>query len=423
MKRVLALLALLCLLAPCALCEWAAVRNDRAGDRLNLRARPSAEAGSYGKYYSGVQVQVLERNAGNGFSYVRIGAGNGIGDIEGYMKTSYLAFGSDAGNVRDERPYVTLRAPGGGSVSLRNWQDSSSLGRLKSGTGVTVLGVGTRYLHVISGNAAGFVPVDTATPRLYFSGNSGSGAGQAVPDPVPAYGQYPLGTAGIDGTDRLPYCYRLLLPGQAWCVAQGTAGVYADRTLAGAPVASLGYAQEVVVEEIDEARGSALVSFTAGGSRNRGWTESRMLFSWGDPSRCCVVVTDAAGGRLNLRSSAGKGSGSLGKYYAGTIVQRTGREENGYVSVRIGHMEGWMDRRYLRSGLYAQGQEPPVTMLRAGSAAVRKQPSRRSEEIQTAFQGDSVTVLGIRADDWVQVMFENEIGFIEKDALAVRFAF
>ncbi|MBR1407840.1 MAG: SH3 domain-containing protein [Clostridia bacterium] len=420
MKRVLALLALLCLLAPCALCEWAAVRNDKAGDRLHLRAKPSADAISYGKYYSGVQVQVLERDAGNGFSRVRIGAGNGIGDLEGYMKTVYLAFGRDAETVRDERPFVTLRSPGGGSVSLRNWQDSSSLGTLKSGTGVTVLGVGTRYLHVISGNEAGFVPVDTATPRLSFSGSSTYGTRQAASYSAPAYGQYP---AGVDGTDRLPYCYRLLLPGQAWCIAQGTAGVYADRTLGGAPVASLGYAQEVEVEEIDEARGRAFVSFTAGGRQTRGWTESRMLFSWGDPTRCCVVVTDAAGGRLNLRSRAVKGSESLGKYYAGTIALRTGREENGFVSVRIGHMEGWMDRRYLRSGLYAEGQEPPVTMVRAERAAVRKQPWRRSEQIQTAHQGDSVTVLGVRADGWVQVMFQNEIGFIEKDALAVHYTF
>ena len=43
------------------------------------------------------------------------------------------------------------------------------MGRVPSGTQVTVLGVGEKNLHVISGTTAGFVPASYATPRLYYN--------------------------------------------------------------------------------------------------------------------------------------------------------------------------------------------------------------------------------------------------------------
>ena len=39
---------------------YAVVHNPDAADRLNLRAAPNREAESLGRYYNGVEVQILE---------------------------------------------------------------------------------------------------------------------------------------------------------------------------------------------------------------------------------------------------------------------------------------------------------------------------------------------------------------------------
>lgn len=164
-KRFIGLLILWILLCTHASAEWATVCNPNPSDRLNLRAEASSEAISYGKYYSGTQVQILSR-AQNGWYRVRIGTGNGVCDVEGYMMAKYLAVGSAA--VQDARPRVTL-SDSSGSVVLRDFYTGSCVGKVRSGTSVTVLGVGTKYLHVLTDSGeCGMVLVDCATPRLEF---------------------------------------------------------------------------------------------------------------------------------------------------------------------------------------------------------------------------------------------------------------
>ena len=53
-------------------CAYAIVQNPNAADRLNLRAAPSRDAQSLGKYYNGVEVQILE-DLNKGWVRVRIG--------------------------------------------------------------------------------------------------------------------------------------------------------------------------------------------------------------------------------------------------------------------------------------------------------------------------------------------------------------
>ena len=60
---------------------YAVVHNPDAADRLNLRAVPNKKAESLGKYYNGVEVQILEE-LNNGWVRVRIG---NRGVAEGYM--------------------------------------------------------------------------------------------------------------------------------------------------------------------------------------------------------------------------------------------------------------------------------------------------------------------------------------------------
>lgn len=166
------LVALLMMLAwgTCALAQWATVNNPNPGDRLNLRAKPSVDAISYGKYYNGTQVEILS-GPNNGWYRVRVGLNNGICEIEGYMMARYLAVGDAAARVRDERPTVVLSQNSGERIRLLDFRSGSCMGYAKNGEKATVLGVGTEYLHVVtaSGNT-GMVQADLATPRLSYSG-------------------------------------------------------------------------------------------------------------------------------------------------------------------------------------------------------------------------------------------------------------
>ena len=86
--RVLCVLILcLMLAASSAMAEafWATVNNPNPADRLNLRAKPSASAVSYGKYYNGVPVLVLSGPENGWCRTVYQGT-------EGYVMSSFLTF-------------------------------------------------------------------------------------------------------------------------------------------------------------------------------------------------------------------------------------------------------------------------------------------------------------------------------------------
>ena len=72
----------------------AVVNNPNSIDRLNLRTKPSQEAPSLGKYYSGTSVEVLSGDE-NGWTKVRLHT------LEGYMMTKYLVFGQDGLTGKD----------------------------------------------------------------------------------------------------------------------------------------------------------------------------------------------------------------------------------------------------------------------------------------------------------------------------------
>ncbi len=70
---------------------WAVVHNPDPQDRLHLRASPSRNAASYGKYYNGTRVRVLKRTG----EWAKVQ----IGPCEGWMMAKYLAFGTAMNQV------------------------------------------------------------------------------------------------------------------------------------------------------------------------------------------------------------------------------------------------------------------------------------------------------------------------------------
>ena len=133
---------------------YAVVNNPNSADRLHLRVAPRTSAASLGKYYNGVQVDVLEYMA-NDWVKVR------IGDTVGYMVGAFLAFGDDRLNVRSAIPVMTVSNPNPADrLNLRRTASdkSESLGKYYNGTMVEVLGIGTVWYHVrIGENQIGYM--------------------------------------------------------------------------------------------------------------------------------------------------------------------------------------------------------------------------------------------------------------------------
>ena len=70
---------------------WAVVNNPNPQDRLHLRAKPSQDAPSLGKYYTGTPVHILQT--------VGDWANVDIAGVQGYMMLRYLTLGAAMENV------------------------------------------------------------------------------------------------------------------------------------------------------------------------------------------------------------------------------------------------------------------------------------------------------------------------------------
>jgi uncharacterized protein YgiM (DUF1202 family) len=129
--------------------QTAVVNNPNARDRLQLRTDNNSAAASLGKYYNGVNVQVLSY-AGGDWAKVRIGS------TEGYMMTEYLAFGDDANKVKSAIPTVRTTTD---KVNLRETasQNGKVLGKYALGTSVKVWGICGTWLHVAIGSKSGYM--------------------------------------------------------------------------------------------------------------------------------------------------------------------------------------------------------------------------------------------------------------------------
>ena len=111
LKRIFCCVLLLCCVFSIASAEYRYVWNGAQWDaRLNLRAEPTKNSTSIGRYYTGVRVQVLE-DLGE-WSRVRIAMGESDEPVEGYMMNGYLISGLRGagmlpyGNFNGRRAYA-----------------------------------------------------------------------------------------------------------------------------------------------------------------------------------------------------------------------------------------------------------------------------------------------------------------------------
>ncbi len=125
--------------------------------RLNMRAEPSKEADSIGKFYSGTEVEILS-DAGEGWAEVQIGTAPYC--LNGYMMQEYL---SDSVNVDATREMEVISPYGTQSIVIRSRPSNSydAVAMIEVGSQVHVIGTAGDYYYVrLSDDAIGCLSVD-----------------------------------------------------------------------------------------------------------------------------------------------------------------------------------------------------------------------------------------------------------------------
>ena len=143
----------------------AVINNPNPDDRLNLRTEPSTDAPSLGKYYNGLDIQLLGSEE-NGWYKVRIGT------LTGYMQAAYLETDPDKmWMVQGVSISFRVNNAYGTGLNLRESQstESKSLGFYKNGEIGYLLGVGETWCHVLIGaDEVGFMLRERLSPVPVF---------------------------------------------------------------------------------------------------------------------------------------------------------------------------------------------------------------------------------------------------------------
>lgn len=133
--------------------DRAVVNNANASDRLHLRTEPKASAASLGKYYNGVEAQVLAY-VSDAWAFVRIGS------AEGYMMRQYLSINPQTGSIPSAIPVMQVNNPRSTDrLNLRAnpSEKAQSLGRYYNGTQVEILGIADAWVHVRVAGRTGYM--------------------------------------------------------------------------------------------------------------------------------------------------------------------------------------------------------------------------------------------------------------------------
>ena len=128
--------------------------------------------------------------------------------------------------------------------------------------------------------------------------------------------------------------------------------------------------------------------------------------------------------RLNLRMQPSPDADTLGKYYTGTRVKLLGESQNGYVFVNISPMDGYMDERYLSDTPVVSAQPWLKVENSSGTGVnIRRQPSSDSDILAFAPNGARITVLAVRSDSWLHVLYDGMQGFASASLLSPDLSF
>jgi len=125
--------------------------------------------------------------------------------------------------------------------------------------------------------------------------------------------------------------------------------------------------------------------------------------------------------RLHLRTGTSREATSLGKYYNGVEAVILGTLPDGWTSVRIGTLTGYMQTKYLA----INDATPPVSAMpvmtvrcadSSGGVQLREQQFASSRSLGTYPNGTQVVLMGFN-DTWAHVIVDGQTGFMPGSCL------
>lgn len=289
------------------------VNNPDPTDRLNLRADPSADAISLGKYYNGTTVTLLEEPK-NGWAHVR------IDPFEGYMDVNYLT--QDYDKVTFASLRLTVANPGGTGANVRSQpsMDADVLFTYRNGDEVyNVLGIrDDGWLHIYVSGFNGFIRAELLTPTLSYHKSEQSSTGSVG---TPSTGNIAI----VNNPNPLDRLNLREAP-------NGNAAVLAK------------YYNGTVVEKLS-AEQNGWVQVCVGGVLT-GYMQTQYLTSNGSTNVTSAMITapiaNSKGTGLTLRATPDTTARSLGLYKNGTEVTIMGVYGGSWVHVMVDGQMGFM---------------------------------------------------------------------------------
>lgn len=146
-----------------------------------------------------------------------------------------------------------------------------------------------------------------------------------------------------------------------------------------------------------------------------------------DGYRIGIVNNANPSDRLNLRKQPKTSAASLGKYYNGCVVALLSDESNGWIHVRIGNLEGYMETRYLLLNAKINSVASAMLALTIRNSSgtglnLRENPVKSSETFGLYPNGTSVQVLGL-SENWYHVQVDGKTGFMLASGFSDRLSY
>lgn len=147
---------------------------------------------------------------------------------------------------------------------------------------------------------------------------------------------------------------------------------------------------------------------------------------YAEGKRIGIVHNPKEGSRLHLRKEKSVSSGSLGKYYSGTVAVILG-EEGEWLHVSIGSLTGYMKKEHVFTdeSMWYYGdalQLPTAKVNNRTGLNLRAGQSTSSKKLGTYEYGTPVTVLGV-STSWAHVLVDGQVGFMLLDKLTPKLTF
>ncbi len=142
-----------------------------------------------------------------------------------------------------------------------------------------------------------------------------------------------------------------------------------------------------------------------------------------DSERSTAIIVGGNADRVHLRAKPSQDSESLGLYFGGTPVSYTGNLNDKWVSVQIGHEQGYMMSAFLSDRLT---ETYPLNEMKTGTVHtnswvnLRAAASTNSQGLMRLQEGDQVIIMGETSSHWYYVSCDGLAGYVKSAYVEYR---